>query len=496
VVALGHLPLTPNGKIDHAALPTPTTTPGTSATPPTPPRDQTEAAILDCFRRILRKPAFGMTDDFFDSGGNSLRAVRLVAEIERQFGVALNLRELFRAPTPARAVALMRGADDPAPGAAGHQGPGPGSAWSRDGELPADITPAAPHPLAWNPAHVLLTGATGFLGHALLERLLASPAVVVSCLVRAPDDAAAKVRLRQAAARFGLQLDGRVTAIAGDLAAERFGLAPERYAALASDVSAIYHCAAEVSFALPYSALRATNVAGTVEVIRFAAAQAAKALHYVSTLGTAAGQRAVRERLESAADAASSGYVSSKRVAEALVAEAGRRGLPATILRPWLVTAHWRTGAMGMHDQLALGLRAALRTATLPDVPGLPIHVMPADEVADAIVSMSGRPAAAGQVIHLYNPRLARLGEVAELLDRLGYPTRWAPVRYWAEEIERSGLDADSTLLARLFAESPARSLPSIEAQAAESLLGRPLEFSGLDAAYLGRAVNYVCNPY
>jgi thioester reductase-like protein len=281
--------------------------------------------------------------------------------------------------------------------------------------------------------------------------------------------------------------------MAGDIARPLLGLQAERYAALAREVAAVYHCAAHVSFANPYPALRAANVAGTREVILFAATGAGKALHYVSTLGQAGtGGEVLRERLGPAAAGVSSGYVASKRVAEALVAQAAERGLPVTILRPGLVTAHRRTGAMGQHDQLALGLHAALRMGILPDLPGLPLHVMPADEVAEVIVALGTRPAAAGRVIHLYNPRLARLGDVAEFLAALGHPVRWVPPEQWARTLGDSNLPPSARLLVRLFAESPERSEPSVEAEAAASVLGRPPAFSGLSAGYLQRAITFV----
>jgi thioester reductase-like protein len=485
-ITLRHLPLTPNGTIDRTALADialAESQPAPAQAEPVAPGDAHETAVLRCFRRVLGKPALGMADDFFDHGGSSLQAVRLVAEIERELGSAPRLRELFRAPTARGAVASLRGGGRKISAAPPEE----------DGRLAADITPAASCSTAWDPAHVMLTGGTGFLGLALLEQLLAAPGARITCLIRAAGDEAATARLRRAASRSGLDLGGRVTVIAGDVTAVHLGLSPRRYAALAEDVGAIYHCAANVSFAAPYAALRAANVTGTAELIRFAATSTGKALHYVSTLDlAAAGGQAVRERPYPLTPSESSGYVTSKRVGEMLVAEAARRGLPVTILRPWLVTAHRQSGAMGESDQLALELRAALLTGMLPDLPDLPIHVMPVDEVAAVMVRLGRRPAAAGRIVHLHNPRLARLGDVADLLDQIGHGVRRVPLAQWAEAVAGSGLPAGARLLARLFAESPARRLPPVEATAAESLLGYPVEFSGLSAAYLERAVTHV----
>src|SRR6266508_1779685 len=371
IVPVERLPRAADGTVDRAALPQPAAEPSRPSS--AQPRDEREATVLDCFRRVLGRPSLGMTDGFFDNGGSSRMALRLVAEIERDLGCQVRLRALFQAPTPRGVAAALSedppdGTDRPDGAAGGPAGAAAGPV--QDSRLPADIEPAPAHPQAWHPGRVLLTGATGFLGQILLQRLLQVPGTVVTCLVRAGDDDTAAARLRQAAARYGYQpvFDSRVRAVAGDLTAPNLGLDTAGYAALAREVAAVYHCGAEVSFAAPYEALRATNVTGTVEVIRFAATATGKALHYVSTLGQEAAGPALREQLypAEATEATSSGYATSKRVAEALVAEAGGRGLPVTILRPGLVTADRSSGAMGQHDQLALGLEAATRPPCWP----------------------------------------------------------------------------------------------------------------------------------
>jgi thioester reductase-like protein len=483
-VELDGIPRRPDGSVDTAAWPERAAAVAPARVSPAGPADDLEARVLGCFRRALRTPALGMTDDFFARGGSSLRALRLVADIERELTAELSVRQFFRAPTPQGVVALLR-----------QQGSGETAATlRRDERLAPDIIPAAAHAMAWHPAHVLLTGGTGFLGQALLERLLAEPGTLVTCLVRARDDDEAAARLHETARRLGYDLGAAaVRAVAGDLEQPRFGLPTHRYAELARDVAAVYHCAAQVSFATPYAALRAANVTGTEQVVRFAATGTGKALHYVSTLGQAgtAGD-SVPERIQPADAGVTSGYVASKRVAEALVAQAGERGLPVTILRPGLLTAHRRTGAMGGHDQLALGLRTALRLGILPDLPDLPLHVMPVDEAAAAIVALGLRPAAAGRVVHLYHSELARLRDVASLLAGLGHPVRWVPAQQWARTLIDSDLPPAVRLLVRLFAEAPGRSEPSVQTDAAADVLGRAPSFTGLSAGYLRRAVNFV----
>ncbi|GAB1516586.1 amino acid adenylation domain-containing protein [Actinophytocola sp. KF-1] len=96
------LPLTPNGKLDRAAL----IAPPVAGTGPTEPATPAEAALCELFAQALDAPRVGPDDSFFDLGGDSLVAIRLVGRIKARLGVRLAMRDLFDAPTPA---ALCRG---------------------------------------------------------------------------------------------------------------------------------------------------------------------------------------------------------------------------------------------------------------------------------------------------------------------------------------------------------------------------------------------------
>lgn len=95
LVALRELAMTASGSEDHAA--------GRA------PGNATESQLIRIFAELLNQSPdrFGMDSDFFRAGGHSLLAVRLAAALEKQFGVRLSIRDIFRAPTPAALLALM-----------------------------------------------------------------------------------------------------------------------------------------------------------------------------------------------------------------------------------------------------------------------------------------------------------------------------------------------------------------------------------------------------
>ncbi|MCG0283775.1 AMP-binding protein [Streptomyces sp. PSAA01] len=94
-VVLERLPVTPGGRVDRAALPKPEFGDG----PYRAPRDDTERVLAEAFAEVLELERVGIDDDFFDLGGNSLRAIRLVGLIRSQLNLEVSIRTLFAART-------------------------------------------------------------------------------------------------------------------------------------------------------------------------------------------------------------------------------------------------------------------------------------------------------------------------------------------------------------------------------------------------------------
>jgi acyl-CoA synthetase (AMP-forming)/AMP-acid ligase II/acyl carrier protein len=96
---LDALPLTTSGKLDRKALPTPQPA---RAQPRdgVGPRSSSETLVVAVFNEVLRRSDVGVLDNFFDLGGHSLMAVRVMASLCETARVELPLRNLFERPTP------------------------------------------------------------------------------------------------------------------------------------------------------------------------------------------------------------------------------------------------------------------------------------------------------------------------------------------------------------------------------------------------------------
>jgi acyl carrier protein len=106
-VFLDQLPRTPNGKVDRRALPAAGPTVSGAETAYEPPRTPLEKRLATMWAELLGAPRVGVHDNFFDLGGQSLLATRLVARLRDGLGVELPLRDVFEAPTVAELAARI-----------------------------------------------------------------------------------------------------------------------------------------------------------------------------------------------------------------------------------------------------------------------------------------------------------------------------------------------------------------------------------------------------
>ncbi|WP_166923722.1 non-ribosomal peptide synthetase [Flavobacterium poyangense] len=95
---LDEIPLTANGKVDKTEL-LKLEVFKIKTSDYVAPSSETEARIVEIWQEILGLEKIGVTDDFFDLGGHSLKATELLSVLQKQFDVSINIQELFMRPT-------------------------------------------------------------------------------------------------------------------------------------------------------------------------------------------------------------------------------------------------------------------------------------------------------------------------------------------------------------------------------------------------------------
>ena len=279
---------------------------------------------------------------------------------------------------------------------------------------------------------LLLTGATGFLGGELLARLLERGERPIYALVRAGDDVEAQRRLDGVIGSLlgdSERWSRRVTAVSADIASPGLGMDPARRAQLAERVDQVIHCAASVSFTLGLEESRAINVDGTGHLLELAELSASHGgfgcFTHVSTAYVAGdhGGEFAENQLEVGQEFRNA-YERSKFEGERLVRGRGA-SLPVQVLRPSIIVGDSRTGWTPAFNVLYTPLRAFSRGAypALPARRGSPVDVVPVDYVADAVLSLAGKP---GTTYHLTaGDHASSVGELIDLAS--GYLERRPP---------------------------------------------------------------------
>jgi thioester reductase-like protein len=266
-----------------------------------------------------------------------------------------------------------------------------------------------------------MTGFPGFLGSALLPRLLARrEGVRAVCLVQPKYMSMAKQRVEELEGAHPHMID-RVELMEGDITAPNLGIDPAARGALES-VNEVWHLAAVYDLTVAQGIAHKVNVEGTARVLEFCQSRPRfSRLQYVSTCYVSG-----RYQGEFTEDALDEGqtflnhYESTKFEAEMLVRKAMAAGLPATIYRPGIVVGDSHTGETQKYDGpyfLAAFLRRQLQVAVVPAVGGINrvrVSLVPRDFVIEAMDQLSVLDRSVGQTFALTDPRPPTVRELVD----------------------------------------------------------------------------------
>ncbi len=389
-IQLDQLPLTPNGKIDTAQLLEQASAATTDIRSYIPPRNETETALAALFCELLDKEQVSILDDFFESGGHSLLAMRMITRINKQLGVTLAIKDLYSFPSVAALAAFM---EKP-------------QAFTTLASTPVDLEKESFTGISYQhihqlpsyrsePQHIFLTGATGFIGSYLLRELLQLTGATIHCLVRAGDEVAGKARIQTTLEHYALYdhaWDKRITAIPGDLALPGLGISKDQYEFLTNQVDIVYHIAAHIDLMAPYEKLRPANVGSAIEMIKLATTARLKKIIYASTLSVFNSKQVAYRQESDLVDGEkhqqAAGYSASKWVAEKILHTALTNGVPVQVHRLGLITGDAITGKMPADQWFPQLLKLCMEAGSYPEGYGVP--VTPVDFVARAIAKLSG----------------------------------------------------------------------------------------------------------
>ncbi|HKX98373.1 MAG TPA: SDR family oxidoreductase [Steroidobacteraceae bacterium] len=266
-----------------------------------------------------------------------------------------------------------------------------------------------------------VTGATGFIGRHLVERLLARGDRVF-VLVR-PESMAKFEALRD----FWGARSSRAVPIEGNLAEPNLGVSKADLRRLAGKVDHLFHLAAIYDLKASTEEQDLANIVGTDHALQFADTAQAGAFHHASSIAVAGTyQGSFRENMFEEATGLDHPYFRTKHESEALVRSRCKR--PWRVYRPGIVVGHSQTGQIDKIDgpyyffKMIQKLRQSLPPwFPLVGLEGGYINLVPVDFVVAAMDHLAHLPGQDGQCFHLTDPRQRRVGEVLNLFARAGH---------------------------------------------------------------------------
>ncbi|OGM45411.1 putative NRPS-like enzyme [Aspergillus bombycis] len=395
--------------------------------------------------------------NFFHLGGSSLQAAALLVHIRRRFGMTLTMQQIHDCPTLLGLASLIDAGH--AKSKVDHSRLG---LFIADSQLAQDIPVLSNKAPDWrspSEGRVFLTGATGFLGTYFLRELIDRPDVKsVRCLVRASDAHSARARLLGALDKYGLgwedNLD-KVTAIAGDLGKELFGLSEAEFEDLALWTSVIFHIGAHVNYVQPYEKHRNTNVYGTLNCIKLATTGRTKALHYTSTAAVTGpvshftGADHIPEDVDLGEFQGwlpyDIGYTQSKWVSEQLIHSMIAKGLPAIVFRPGFIMGDTLRGKGNCDDFMCRVFIGSIKLGYRPILPNQSKIMIPVDFITTALLHITSNANNFGRTFHLVPQTREEDTDIEtswEMLKELGYDLKAVEYKDWLEILSK-----DSDLL-------------------------------------------------
>ncbi|CAH2352703.1 L-2-aminoadipate reductase [[Candida] railenensis] len=496
IVPLSKLPLNPNGKVDKPKLPFPDTAQleevakrmgakhGGSSNSAEDKLNKFESEIKEMWLEVLpnRPATISKSDSFFDLGGHSILATRMIFEIRKKLLVDVALGAIFKNPTlegfAKEVEAAIKG--EGLAGLAGENENNDGAEAEKEAavdyeadakklieSLPESYEASTSSINNKETVNVFLTGATGFLGSFLVRDLLNRPNVKVYCHVRASSKEAGLERLKTTGLTYGIWQEKWVSSIEvvlGDLSKPKFGLPEAEWDQLTSQIDVIIHNGAFVHWVYPYAQLRDANVIGTLNVMSLCESGKAKKFSFVSSTSALDTDHFVRlsdelisegkpgipesDDLSGSAKGLGTGYGQSKWAAEHIIRAAGTRGLTGCVIRPGYVTGFSETGSSNTDDFLLRMLKGCAELGVYPDIENF-VNMVPVDHVAKVVVSCAFFPPSSKElaVAHVTGHPRIRFNDFLKTLQTYGYNVKRANYPEWRSSLEKFVVETSDSAL-------------------------------------------------
>lgn len=444
-VQLDKMPLTPNGKVNTKVLPEPKSNKSESGRLP---KNELEKTFCDIFAEILELDNVFADDNFFDLGGTSLTATRIVISASKK-NIEVAYSDIFANPTPqtlAKFVSKDDSSEDDLENLSDYDYTNINKVLEKNnidtfknGELQ-------------KLGNVLLTGSAGFLGVHILYELLHKYNGKVYCMIRDKNNNPAENRMNSIYYYYFEEslkerYPDRVTVINGDVTnRESFDKFIDK------DINTVINCAANVKHFSKGTDIEDVNLYGTLNVLDFCKKANARLVH-VSTMsvgGMFVGEQGPVDKLKENqlyfGQHEGSKYTLSKFLAERAILEEVSKGFNAKIMRVGTLAARNSDGEYQINftTNTFMGrLKSTLLIGKYPyEAMEMPFELSPIDFVAKAILLLAQAPKDC-TVFHPFNNHTLIMGDLYTEMNKIGLHSEGAEYEEYMIALDRAEQDPE-----------------------------------------------------
>ena len=405
IMCLDFLPLNVNGKLDTKALPKPDLMDNKNIIKP---RNEIENDLVSIWQEVLGIEKIGINQNFFEIGGDSLSAIKLLNLINIKYNMQITIKAIFDMPTIESLSIHIKENDINAifDNEQKNNTDIKEDFFDIDNLLSNNTLEKFIEPEKQPIGNLLLFGATGFLGVHILDSYLNNESGKVFCIVRMQNNKNPKERLLKKLRfyfgnKYDMLLDDRIVVITGDISIENFGLTVKDYRELGNNVDTVINAAAIVKHYGKRKLFEDVNIKGTQNIIDFCTKNNKKLLH-CSTLSLMRDLtkekeidniKVFSERNFYFDQNLNNLYISSKFKAEMLIYNARLKGLNACCLRIGNLSNRYSDGVFqeNIEENAILSkLRAFITIGCIPDyLLNVNLDFTPVDICSQAILKIA-----------------------------------------------------------------------------------------------------------
>ena len=450
------IPLNQNQKVNKKALPAPVIQAADHNY--VEPANDTEKLFCGIFSEVLSMEKIGATDNFFELGGTSLMVTKMIIEADKA-GHHVAYGDVFTHATP-RLLAQFVTGETPVE--------------NTDDEVTNFDYTGINAILQQNNVesflkgerqqlgHVLLTGATGYLGIHVLRELIDSDAATITCLVRGQDQQTAERRLKNLLFYYFeksyKELFGtRLFVVNGDVTQD--------LSTLTSKIDTVFNCAANVKHFSKTSDIEDVNIGGAQRCVEFCLKTGAKLVHISTTsIGEILiihnnGEEVPKfdERKFWFGQFLDNRYIHSKFLAERFVLDAvAHHGLKGKVMRVGNLAPRSYDGEFQVNFESNSFMGRLKTFYTLNCCPydsyDELTELSPIDQTAKAVVLLASTPKEC-TVFQPFNNHTELLGDVLKLMNKVGKDIRFVEAEDFEKALVEAGRDPEKAkILSALMA--------------------------------------------